>query len=269
MLLTLALVLSVLAGPLTSPAPTAAGEVLEGRFPTEEVFVDQAFRDFLSRPPDTSGLAFWSERLRDGTTPDELIEHLLHSPEFEGTTAPVVRLYRSIFDRQPDLEGLRFWVGERRKGDLLTRLADRMLGVAEFRALAEASTTDEIVAAVYGRSLGRTPDAAGLAFWIDEIQSGRRSLGHFVASVSEAPEHQALREPEVATTLISLGRLQRVPDAAGLAFWTEQLASGTKQSSVVASVMQAPEYLARFPAAPVFADELLAHKVSLEEKPSG
>ena len=43
-------------------APAAgAGEVVDGRFPTEETFVDQTYRDLLGREPDASGLVFWAD----------------------------------------------------------------------------------------------------------------------------------------------------------------------------------------------------------------
>ncbi len=250
--------LLLLGATVATPLSANQSGYVGGRFPTEERFVDQAYRDVLSRPADPGGLASWSRRLRSGVPPAALIEQLLTSEEFGGTTAPVVRLYRSIFDRQPDLEGLRFWVERRQRGESLTRLAQQMLAGAEFGELNAAADIDAIVTAVFGRSLGRAPDEEGLAFWIEEIASGRRSLAGFVAAVSESPEHRALRSGDVLTTLSFLALLQRVPDNAGLNYWSERLESGEPLVTLLGSMMGTPEYLGRFAPAPTVRIEVVA-----------
>ena len=130
----------------TGPRPAAADTnpaPVDGRFPTPEAFVDQAYRDFLSRTPHDAGFAFWSNTLRTGTTPGALIGHLLDSAEFRQTTAPIVRLYHSVLDRTPDLAGLRFWVDRTRAGRPLSETTELMLAGAEFEALTAARSTDE------------------------------------------------------------------------------------------------------------------------------
>ena len=41
--------------------------------------------------------------------------------------------------------------------------------------------------------------------------------------VSESPEHKALRDSAVKTTLVYLGLQQRTPEPGGFAFWTGRL----------------------------------------------
>ncbi len=156
--------LSLVAAVLPSPQTAGAASLFGERFATEEVFVDQMYRDFLSRGPDQAGLVYWSNQLRNGVSAAALVEFLLTSPEFEQNTAPIVRLYHSIFNRTPDIAGLRFWVSRSASGIDLADTATAMLQSAEFEALANAANADEVVAAVYGRSLGRNPDTAGLAY---------------------------------------------------------------------------------------------------------
>ncbi len=254
-------VLASLLGTLAAPidvAPVSAGTVNGGRFPTEETFVDQAYRDILSRGPDPAGLQFWAERMRAGQPPEVLIEDLISSPEFDGTIAPVFRLYRAVFDRRPDAGGLDFWVERSRSGQSLPSIADQFLEGAEFEELAAAQTTEQVVAAVYRRSLGRAPDAGGLAFWTGEIDSGRLSLGGFVATVSESPEHRAITNSEVATTLVFLGLLQRLPEPAGLRFWVNEIDRGLPLRELAATVMALPEYQSRFPGPPTIGTEVIA-----------
>lgn len=244
--------------PLVVTTPASAGEVIDGRFPTEESFVDQAYRDFLQRGPDAAGLNFWADEIRRGVPAEELVEQLLVSEEFQGTIAPIVRLYSSVFDRQPDLAGLRFWISKRREGTPLPVLADAFLASAEFDELAAANSTDEVVAAIYGRSLGREPDAAGLAFWIGEIDSGKLTLGEFVAIVSESPENQVRQFSTVIATLMYLGVLQRTPEEDGLVYWAAQIDDGLAIDSFAGTVMGLAEYRARFAERPMIATEVVA-----------
>lgn len=238
--------------------PAGAGEVVDGRFPTEETFVDQTYRDLLGRSPDPGGLAFWSNEIRNGLAPEGFVEQLLLSTEFGGTVAPVVRLYDSVFGRLPDETGLRFWVNEFRGGDTLERLTQRFIAGAEFDQLADAATTDEVVTAVYRRSLGRAPDAGGLAFWIDSVDSGRFTLERFIVAVSESDEHQDQTRSEVQAVLVYLGLQQRTPEPAGLAFWSKQLDDGLPLRAFVANVLALPEYRSRFAPAPDITTEVVA-----------
>ena len=270
LLIGLALIATALA---VSPPRAGAGEVIGSRFPTEETFVDQTYRDLLGRGPDAGGLAFWSTELRRGLTPEAFVEQLLLSPEFGGTIAPVVRLYSSVFGRLPDEGGLRFWVGERRAGDSLERLTQRFIAGAEFDELAAAASTEQLVAAVYGRSLGRTPDAGGLVFWTDGINNGTFTLERFIVEVSESPEHQALTDSSVLAVLVYLGLQQRTPEPGGFAFWTEQLDAGLPLSAFVANVLALPEYRSRFAAAPTLTTTVVAEGLTvpwdIESLPGG
>ncbi len=270
-----ALVLATLHAPslAQTPGASSADGPVDGRFPTEEAFVDQAYRDFLNRGPDADGLAFWSSRLRSGLTPGSLIEQLLTSPEFDGTVAPVVRLYRSIFDRQPDLDGLQFWVERRQSGATLEQLAEAFIGASEFEEVTASLDTDEIIAEVYERSLGRTPDAQGLAFWRAEVASGRRSLAQFIVAVTESPESIQLRRSDIVTTLAYLGLLQRTPEPGGLRFWSGEIADGLPIVTLADTIIALPEYQERFPTAPTITTEVVASGLTvpwdIESLPDG
>ena len=257
----LLVVVMALALAATAPPPLAqatgntaeyatVGGALGGRFPTEEAFVDQAYRDVFGRPADTTGLKFWAGLLRSGTTPDELVAVLVASPEFAGVVAPVVRLYYSVFDRAPDLSGLRFWVAQRRAGLSLEVIAQAFLDSNEFEALNDAANEREIVEAVYGRVLGRAPDPSGLAYWVGLVSSDQLSISAFVVQVSESAEHLRRRNSIVTTVTVYLGMLQRVPEAKGVAYWSGLVGDGLGLQAFVAAVMAGNEYLGRFLSGP-------------------
>ncbi len=266
------LCLALVASLTTAATPAGAASLFSERFTTEEEFVDQMYRDFLSRGPDQAGLEYWADQLRGGVEPASLVEFLLTSAEFEQTTAPIVRLYHSVLNRTPDVAGLRFWVSRSAAGFSLASTAEAMLESAEFEALSNAQTTDEIVAAVYGRSLGRTPDQGGLDYWSAEIESGRLTLSEFIAVISESPEHRALLEGEVTTTLIYLGMLQRTPEPAGLAYWSDLVERGTTLRTLAATFLDTPEWRARFAPAPSFTVSSIAgfdHPWDVDSLPDG
>ncbi len=220
---------------------------LGGLFPTTESFVQQVYSDVFDRPADPPGLRYWSDRINSvDVSVAEVYNEFLSSAEFAGNVAPVARLYLSVFDRQPDLEGMRFWVGKRSEGAPLVALADAFLASNEFEALSTATTDQEIVEAVYGRVLGRTPDAEGLAFWTGEIAAGRLTVPQFVVAVSESPEHQARRNPDVLVTVAYLGLLQRLPEPGGLSFWSEHVRNGESLLDLTDSIVRSDEYRNRF-----------------------
>ncbi len=246
---------------ITSPfsiQPVAAQDAtgpVEGRFATVELFVDQAYLDVLGRNADEAGLGYWSGLIRNGTAPVAVYNELVTSPEFGGTVAPVTRLYYSVFGRTPDLSGLRYWVGVRQSGATLEQLAVEFLRSNEFAALSSASSDAEIVAAVYGRVLGRTPDAPGLAYWIDLIATGQLTVPGFVAVISESPEHRTRRDPDVAVTTVYLGLLQRLPEANGATYWADQVRRGASLVDLISPIMASAEYRNRFAAPPTVSIE--------------
>ena len=99
------------------------------------------------------------------------------------------------------------------------------------------ATQDQIndLAALYAGYFNRAADPAGLQFWIDQIDGGRE-FSTIAADFAASPEAEALypylttpgvSSPGVFITSIYMNLFNRVPDAAGLAFWSGVLADGT------------------------------------------
>jgi len=84
-----------------------------------------------------------------------------------------------------------------------------------------------IVEDLYRTTLGRGSDPAGLAHWVGEIRSGRRSVAQVAARFYAAHEYYVGRGGGSATTWITAlydAILHRSPDPAGLAHWVGQTA---------------------------------------------
>ncbi len=92
------------------------------------------------------------------------------------------------------------FLGRAPSTDELQQDVDLLDSGATRRSLLLRLTTSEewvssIVRGFYADTLGRQPDAAGLAYWTDQIRSGRRSVARVAASFYAAPEYHRDGDP--------------------------------------------------------------------------
>ncbi|WP_312378827.1 DUF4214 domain-containing protein [Pseudomonas oryzihabitans] len=80
---------------------------------------------------------------------------------------------------------------------------------------------DSIIAAAYQAALGRAPDAAGAAYWKQQVGSGALSSNNVFNAISQAG---AANGESITKAYQNI--LGRAPDAAGLAYWQQQVAAG-------------------------------------------
>lgn len=112
--------------------------------------------------------------------------------DLDGSAGQAYRIYQAAFDRKPDAQGLGFWIHEMDKGLSLEGAASRFLASEEFRLLyGEDPGTDDYVAALYRNILHREADQSGRDFWVNEIESGRKTEARVLAEFSESTENQA------------------------------------------------------------------------------
>lgn len=233
-----------LAGAVAVPAP--AGAVSPDDVDPDD-FVTLQYQDFLARNPDAGGLEFWAERLRGGTDPASLIETMATSDEFASSVAPMVRLYQAHLQRMPDYDGLVFWVGQLGGGRPLAEISEHFSRSNEFQTKYGSLTDAEYVELVYDNVLDRSPDAAGLAFWVGWLGDGG-SRGALMANFSESSEHVAATDGRVKATMLYLGLLRRVPDSSGLDWWADQLQNGMPWHTAMHGFLHSDEYRERLDA---------------------
>lgn len=99
----------------------------------------------------------------------------------------VERLYQAVFGRSPDAAGFDFWVIKRIEGMSLERVADFFIDSPEYRERFGEPGIVGFVDQLYLNVLGRSPDAGGRSFWLDQMADGmaRRRV---VILFSESPE---------------------------------------------------------------------------------
>lgn len=160
----------------------------------------------------------------------------------------VKRLYRAGFGRHPDPAGLQFWVRRYQADDTMQSLAANFLASDESRALYGADPTDEeFLTVLYDNVLRRGPDSGGLAFWLDQLNSGR-SRASVLAAFADSDENMERTRTAPAMTAVDMEVLRlyraafgRVPDSGGLSYWTAQRRGGVPIASIAASFIASPE----------------------------
>ena len=112
--------------------------------------------------------------------------------DINGTPGQAYRVYQAAFDRTPDLAGLGFWIHAMDNGASLRQVAEGFVDSPEFKAVYGANPSSaQIVGKMYTNVLHRTGEPAGLAYWIDVLDSHRGTAADVLAGFSDSPENQA------------------------------------------------------------------------------
>lgn len=95
-----------------------------------------------------------------------------------------IELYIAYFNRAPDAIGLNFWGTAFANGTSLDEMAALFGPQEETLAAYPIGTSNEVFATtVYNNVLGRTPDQAGIDFWVGQLGNGNVSRDQFILEV--------------------------------------------------------------------------------------
>lgn len=100
-------------------------------------------------------------------------------------------------------------------------------------------STINSVTELYLGFFGRAPDAGGLLFWSKQIEAGAEVMdvaNQFSRSIEFSLQYDGLSAPQKVSQIYE-HVLDRLPDAEGLAFWSNALSHGTPIAQVVWSVV--------------------------------
>lgn len=155
-------------------------------------FVEQLYLTFFGRPADDAGRAHWSQAIDAGAiSAAEVTRQFLESAEFADAVAPVARLYYSAFERIPDAAGLGFWLQNAQAGMSLDAIADAFVLTREFAEVYGAARNADFIDLIYQNALGRAPDAAGKAHWVEQLAQGHASRADVLGAIAASPEMAA------------------------------------------------------------------------------
>ncbi len=139
------------------------------------------------------------------------------------------RLYVAAFDRPSDPAGLSYWGSALQQGVGLETIADYFVQSDEFQATYGQVDDADFVTLVYRNVLGRSPDTAGLDYWVDLLDQGY-SPGTILNGFAQSPEFVRTQKAVQPTSVLMIGdsifhgiRLRGIPiGSAHLTFMTEE-----------------------------------------------
>ena len=104
------------------------------------------------------------------------------------------RLYNASFKRLPDPNGLRYWISNFSSGiDDERAVASSFLISDEFKERYGSNVADATyVNNLYQNVLGRSPDASGLIYWLNQLNSGAETRYEVLLGFSESVENKGL-----------------------------------------------------------------------------
>lgn len=124
--------------------------------------------------------------------------------ELEGNAGQVFRLYQAAFGRQPDTTGIGFWIDVvDRKLVSMEQAAQEFVSSPEFSAKYGKLSDADFVKQLYLNVLHRTPDAGGLAFWLEAFNK-KVTRAQVLVSFSESAENQTQVLPLVQSGIAFL-----------------------------------------------------------------
>jgi hypothetical protein len=159
----------------------------------------------------------------DGTNQLLNVEHLQFTDQTVFAETPdnanIARLYSAAFNRLPDTAGLNFWedvyansisaavksqgyyvsLAETNDGSGIS-IAANFIASPEFQADYGTLSDVGFVTAMYENVLGRTPDQAGLNFWVGQLEGGAQPRAVVLVGFAESPENVAKTAPWLITT---------------------------------------------------------------------
>jgi Domain of unknown function (DUF4214) len=201
-----------------------------------EAFVTTVYTDLLHRAPDTAGFVSLITALGQGLAAGQAVQTIAASGEFH--SLEVQHLYQTFLHRDADADGLAAFTAFLNASGTTEQLAAFMLASPEYYQQTGA-TGANFVAALYTDVLHRPPDAAGAAFWQEQVAGGQAR-----ALVADAVLHSAEAQTAVVEAIYE-DYLHRAADAPGLAGFVAFLQRGGAPEQVIARVMGSAEYLSR------------------------
>jgi hypothetical protein len=151
-------------------------------------YVKRQYQDLLGRAPSPQELQAGITML-DTKLGGDLTNLLSHNPQRMGERFPVIRLYFAFFLRSPDVDGSKFWIAKRKAGTNLNSIASTFAGSNEFQTKYGNLSNQDFVQQVYVNVFERQPDADGLAYWTNQLDTHKKSRGQVMVGFSESNEY--------------------------------------------------------------------------------
>jgi hypothetical protein len=215
---------------------TATGVPVDcGQSSATRCAVAAIYLHLLGRPVDEPALQSWSTQLDSGQTSRQQVATVIESTD-EWRAHLVTLLFKALLGRPADAGAIGYYVPQLRSGSVEDVTAT-IAASQEYFARAGGSN-DGYVAALYHDFLRHSPDPAGRANWVDQLNRGA-SRASVAASIRRSAEAQALVAEAAYRQL--LGRQATSSERTNLG---NAMVHGLSFQAMQASLIQTEEYLA-------------------------
>jgi len=188
--------------------------------------------------------AFIASANSSGKLPGDLVDSLRDGTDAVNNVDPVVRLYSAYFLRPPDPSGLTYYLGKRRSGSTLSSLSNIFVASNEFKTRYGSLSNENYVKLVYQNVLARQPDAAGLQYWTNQLNTKKKSRGQVMLSFSDSSEYKRKKATYVDAVSIYLQFLGKYPTNAQVDALVTQI-DGSSIPAVVRVLVHEPSFDSR------------------------
>ncbi len=221
-----------------------------------EAFVTRFYEECLGRSPEQSEVDYWVDQLESGeSTGADVAFGFVYSDEFQSNDLTdeeyLEVLYTAFFNRTPAPSELNYWVDQLDSGMSRVGVLAGFLEATEFSNLCDDygitprgdQDVEAFVTRFYLECLSRVPDPAGLADWVDQLESGAKTGADVAYGFVYSTEFQAktLTKSEYINILYG-AFFDRVPDSSGKTYWLDLLNSGTSRLEVLAGFVNSNEF---------------------------
>ena len=214
-------------------------------FASSKFFAMQLYRDILYREGETAGVAYWQDRIDNGLSRAEAAVAFLDSPEFQGGTGAIARMYFGALGRMPDAPGMGFWMDQQQTGTSISQIAAAFVASTEFTAIYGSLSDTAFIEAQYQSMLGRSATGQEQTQWSTQMLAGT-GRGELLMSLTESTEYKVASDTKLSVALDYLGLLGRPAEQAGFDWWVNQQDSGAPEITVVGGFIASPEFHDRF-----------------------
>ncbi|WP_281991690.1 DUF4214 domain-containing protein [Aquimarina aggregata] len=139
-----------------------------------KLFVQEQYRKLLDKEGDQSGIEYWTQRMRNGTSREQVIVDFCSGEDFwnrsnQNNTDFIKRLYKKLLNKNPDNDGLQYWSNRLNNGEPRYSIANLIISSDDFLR--------RFINEQYKIIFERSGENSGVDYWKNEMKNGLNQQG--------------------------------------------------------------------------------------------
>ncbi len=195
-------------------------------------FVKRMYTRALGRDADSTGVNYWFNRLIAGqSTKLQIIDAYIRTDEYYRNY--VRGIYHEFMNRDADQSGLDYWTNRMLNGLSKTNLIGSFAYSQEYLG----QSNNAFVASLYQDFMNRTPDPAGVGYWVAQLSSGAKTKQGVIRDFFNSYEFNAKYVQEQYQQILARGT-----DSSGEQYWVGQLQRGLDRMKLTSNLLDSDEF---------------------------